>query len=199
MKGRWLFAFILLVFVPPAVSGIQAQGQVQDQTPAQAATQAPRTSIRAGRKSDIVVTATRIARPVVIDGRLDDEVYQTVEAITAFIQQEPHEGQPISEETQAWVHVRRQESLRFRQMPGQPARTRSGDGTAPRQRQHLSERQLHHRHRYLQRPAQRVHVSDQCARRRSAIRRSWTMPPTKAGTRSGTCGRPDTTGAGASR
>ena len=38
-----------------------------------------------------------------IDGRLDEEVYRQVPAITEFIQQEPQEGAPVSESTSAWV------------------------------------------------------------------------------------------------
>jgi hypothetical protein len=51
----------------------------------------------------VVVRATRIDTPVRVDGRLDDEVYGQVEAITQFIQQEPKEGAPVSEKTEAWV------------------------------------------------------------------------------------------------
>ena len=103
MRGRWLLTFILLVFAPSAISGVQAQGQVQDQTPARAATQAPRAATQAGAKSDITISATRISASLVIDGRLDDEAYRTVAAISGFIQQEPEEGAPISEQTDVWV------------------------------------------------------------------------------------------------
>ena len=50
-----------------------------------------------------VVRATRIKGPIKIDGRLDEEAYLQVTAITEFIQQEPIEGAPASESTQAWV------------------------------------------------------------------------------------------------
>jgi hypothetical protein len=49
------------------------------------------------------VRAVRLDRPLVVDGRLDDEIYGQVEAIGDFIQQEPHEGQPATEKTEAWV------------------------------------------------------------------------------------------------
>ena len=51
----------------------------------------------------ISIRATRITTPMRIDGRLDEEVYRQVPAITEFIQQEPQEGAPVSESTSAWV------------------------------------------------------------------------------------------------
>jgi Carbohydrate family 9 binding domain-like len=51
----------------------------------------------------VVVHATRIDKPVRVDGKLDDEVYGQVESISQFVQQEPKEGAPISEKTEAWV------------------------------------------------------------------------------------------------
>ena len=56
---------------------------------------------RAG--SDRVVTATRITRPLVIDGKFDDEAYQIVAPTGDFIQQDPREGAPASEPTELWV------------------------------------------------------------------------------------------------
>ena len=47
--------------------------------------------------------ATRISAPLRIDGRLDESVYEQVPAITEYIQQDPDEGAPISERTEAWV------------------------------------------------------------------------------------------------
>ena len=43
------------------------------------------------------VRAVRIARPIVLDGRLDEEVYTTTPPIDGFIQQEPREGAPATE------------------------------------------------------------------------------------------------------
>jgi len=53
--------------------------------------------------AQVVVTATRITTPIKIDGRLDDAVYREVAPLTGFIQQEPEEGQPVTERTEAWV------------------------------------------------------------------------------------------------
>src|SRR5512132_3803498 len=51
----------------------------------------------------VTVRATRIAAAIKIDGRLDEDVYTQVEALTTFIQSEPQQGAPVSERTEAWV------------------------------------------------------------------------------------------------
>lgn len=51
----------------------------------------------------VTVRATRIREPVTIDGRLDDAPYASVPPITDFIQQEPVEGAPVTEKTEAWI------------------------------------------------------------------------------------------------
>jgi len=51
----------------------------------------------------ITVRATRLVEPIVLDGKLDDPIYSQVKALTGFIQQEPHEGEPATEETEAWI------------------------------------------------------------------------------------------------
>jgi hypothetical protein len=51
----------------------------------------------------IVVRATRVAAPLRIDGRLDEEVYTTVPAIDDFVQTLPTPGAASTERTEAWV------------------------------------------------------------------------------------------------
>ncbi|MFO7692200.1 MAG: DUF5916 domain-containing protein [Vicinamibacterales bacterium] len=51
----------------------------------------------------VTVRATRISEPVAIDGALDDDVYARVEAIGGFLQQEPHEGEPATQQTDVWL------------------------------------------------------------------------------------------------
>ena len=51
----------------------------------------------------VTVRAVRVATPLKIDGRLDEDVYQSVEAISGFLQQEPREGEPATERTDAWI------------------------------------------------------------------------------------------------
>ncbi len=51
----------------------------------------------------LTIRAVRLAAPLAFDGRLDDEIYATVPPLTDFIQQEPLEGAPATERTEAWV------------------------------------------------------------------------------------------------
>ena len=51
----------------------------------------------------ITVRAVRATSAIRIDGRLDEEMYGTTDAISSFVQQEPDEGQPATERTEAWV------------------------------------------------------------------------------------------------
>ena len=51
----------------------------------------------------VTVRATRITGPITIDGALNETVYTSVEAIDGFLQQEPHEGQPATQKTEAWL------------------------------------------------------------------------------------------------
>jgi hypothetical protein len=51
----------------------------------------------------VTVRATRVLEPIVIDGRLDDSAYRTIDPIDGFIQQEPHEGEPATEATDVWL------------------------------------------------------------------------------------------------
>ncbi|HWI16941.1 MAG TPA: DUF5916 domain-containing protein, partial [Vicinamibacterales bacterium] len=52
---------------------------------------------------NVTVRAFRVAEPLRVDGRLDEEAYRRIEPITNFIQQEPDEGQPATEKTEAWI------------------------------------------------------------------------------------------------
>jgi hypothetical protein len=51
----------------------------------------------------VTVRAFRVQSPLRIDGRLDEEAYRAIEPLTDFIQQEPDEGQPATEKTEAWI------------------------------------------------------------------------------------------------
>ncbi len=52
---------------------------------------------------NVTVRAFRVQSPLRIDGRLEEEVYRTIVPISDFIQQEPDEGQPATERTEAWI------------------------------------------------------------------------------------------------
>jgi Domain of unknown function (DUF5916) len=51
----------------------------------------------------LAIRAVRLDHPLQIDGRLDEEIYQTTVAVGDFVQQVPKEGAPASEATQAWI------------------------------------------------------------------------------------------------
>ncbi len=51
----------------------------------------------------VTVRSVRVAAPPRLDGVLDDEVYGEVPPIDGFIQQEPREGEPAVNRTEAWV------------------------------------------------------------------------------------------------
>ena len=59
--------------------------------------------VRRAAPDDVTVRAWRVEAPLVIDGRLDEAVYTRVEPLTDFLQQEPREGQPATEKTEAWI------------------------------------------------------------------------------------------------
>ncbi|MEZ5419214.1 MAG: DUF5916 domain-containing protein [Vicinamibacterales bacterium] len=59
--------------------------------------------VRRAAPDDVTARASRLPAPLVLDGRLDDAVYAQVAPLTDFIQQEPREGQPASEKTEAWI------------------------------------------------------------------------------------------------
>ena len=51
----------------------------------------------------VTVRAVRVTTPISVDGTLDEAVYGDVLALSDFIQQEPNEGAPATEKTEAWV------------------------------------------------------------------------------------------------
>jgi uncharacterized protein DUF5916 len=51
----------------------------------------------------VTLRATRLERPLQIDGKLDEEIYLATLAIEGFEQQVPHEGEPATERTEAWI------------------------------------------------------------------------------------------------
>src|SRR5262249_46471658 len=49
------------------------------------------------------VRAVRLESPLRLDGNLDEEIYQLTTPIGGLIQQEPHEGQAATEQTDVWI------------------------------------------------------------------------------------------------
>jgi len=52
---------------------------------------------------EVTARAVRIPQPIVLDGRLDEPIYQSTRPIDGFIQQEPAEGAAASEATEVWI------------------------------------------------------------------------------------------------
>ena len=57
----------------------------------------------AGSPERRVIRAVLLTGPLTVDGRLDERVYADIPPIGDFIQQEPHEGEPASEQTDVWL------------------------------------------------------------------------------------------------
>jgi hypothetical protein len=54
-------------------------------------------------QGQLTLRATRLNEPLVLDGRLDETIYTSVKSFGDFIQQEPHEGQPATDNTDVWL------------------------------------------------------------------------------------------------
>jgi hypothetical protein len=63
----------------------------------------PPATISRGADGSATVRAVRIAEAPHLDGRLDERVYADVPPIDGFIQQDPEEGAPTTEKTEAWI------------------------------------------------------------------------------------------------
>ena len=63
---------------------------------------APATLARDGA-GRVTIRAVPLDRALDIDGTLDEGVYEIVEPLTGFVQQQPDEGAPATERTEAWV------------------------------------------------------------------------------------------------
>jgi hypothetical protein len=49
------------------------------------------------------VRAIRASTPPEVDGRLDDEVWREAIRLTEFVQRNPDEGAPATEQTEIWI------------------------------------------------------------------------------------------------
>jgi hypothetical protein len=67
------------------------------------APQPPEVINRSADGTKATIRAVRLTAPLKIDGKLDEDVYQTVPSISDFIQQEPQEGAPATEKTELWL------------------------------------------------------------------------------------------------
>ena len=91
-----------LTDAPPVIAGARAASApaiVLDGPPAPVAPAV----VNRDDKGRATLRATRIVRPLTIDGRLDEEVYVSVPGAGDFVQQLPRESQPATEATLFWV------------------------------------------------------------------------------------------------
>jgi len=80
--------------------GGMAQGTPADDDPAPPAAPA---SVSRNEQGRAVLRATRVREPLRIDGRLDEEIYSQVLPIGDFVQMEPVNGAPATEQTEVWI------------------------------------------------------------------------------------------------
>jgi len=104
MRNRWFLVLLPVGLLGPGAAPSAAQGPnaphlVIDGPPPPA----PPAVVARDAAGRTTVRATRLPEGLVLDGRLDEEAYARVPAISDFVQQEPREGQPASERTEAWV------------------------------------------------------------------------------------------------
>ena len=97
----FLFAHAAMPFLPSAAAqGATDRSEVSLFGPPAPEPPAMVSRDDAGR---VTMRAVRLDEPLTLDGRLDEQVYSRVPAVSDFVQQEPHEGEPATEQTEAWV------------------------------------------------------------------------------------------------
>ena len=89
----FLFAVPVPTFAQTAVN-IFAEGFPEPVPPA---------TIARGEDGRITMRAVRLEQPLVLDGALDEDIYETIPAATGFIQQYPRGGEPATEDTHVWI------------------------------------------------------------------------------------------------
>lgn len=104
MRRLLTLMFALAAVAPAAAAGAQpllspTNGAIADAAPVPVA---PEVESR-DAEGRVTVRATRIATPLVIDGRLDEQPYRDVRSMSNFLQTEPQEGAPTTERTEVWV------------------------------------------------------------------------------------------------
>src|SRR5688572_8491616 len=71
--------------------------------PVCAAAQAPPAETLTRDAGGVTVRATRVSQPIQLDGRLDEQVYQTLRPASGFIQIEPQPGALAKDQTEFWI------------------------------------------------------------------------------------------------
>jgi len=99
---RPLLAALLIVCLAGATSAAPAFAQTDVSVDGPPAPVAPEVVAR-DAEGRVTVRAVRLAEGIVVDGLLRDPIYSQVRAISDFVQQEPHEGEPATERTELWI------------------------------------------------------------------------------------------------
>ena len=106
MQGRTIrAAAALAVGAALLAAPVGAAGQQQGSDPLAGHPPAPVAPDVITRDADsrATVRAVRIAEPLEMDGRLDEEVFSSVLSISDFIQTDPDHGAPATEKTEVWL------------------------------------------------------------------------------------------------
>ena len=95
--------FLVLCLVSGAAPALRAQGRPSaalsaGEAPAPLAPEV----VSRDTAGHVTVRAVRVASGLRIDGRLDESAYESP-SVSDFLQQEPNEGRPATEKTEAWV------------------------------------------------------------------------------------------------
>ena len=111
-SARFIVGLLLVTVVGPTVSSAQTavptEGRSGAVTVGNVTIDGPAPPVApavASRDSDGRGTfrANRLIGSIRIDGKLDEEAYATLPAITGFVQMEPSNGQLATEQTEAWI------------------------------------------------------------------------------------------------
>lgn len=103
----WLILVCLSLFsflFGPSTAGAQEAGTPRAVTTIQGPPPpVPPEMVARDEQGRVTMRAVRLDKPLTLDGRLDEEVYRQIPAVSDFIQQEPSPGQPATEKTELWV------------------------------------------------------------------------------------------------
>ena len=94
---------LLAVCVALNVSSVSFAASQRGAGPDELAPPVPPAVVSRDEAGHVIVRAVRTTESMRIDGRLDEAIYQSVAAISDFIQAVPHEGEPATDRTEAWI------------------------------------------------------------------------------------------------
>jgi hypothetical protein len=95
------FSFVLLLLLG-TVAAAQSNGGPPASPPARQAG-GSRLDVPRDTEGRVLVRATRVSEPVILDGRLTEDAYARVEPFTGLVQQDPDPGAAVTERTEVWV------------------------------------------------------------------------------------------------